>query len=124
VSEPISFRRQLHILINARRDVPTLRQLSEAIDTSQHTLMSLLSGRTAYPRLETARRLCDYFGVSLNYFGLTTEAACWHFLADSHAHSSDVLDTIRAESDALSPTRRAELLPIVERIRRAASRRE
>ncbi|MCK6580616.1 MAG: helix-turn-helix domain-containing protein [Anaerolineae bacterium] len=120
-AEPISFARQLHLLLERHRSQTgkplSIRSLAGSTGISVQALLNLADGSSLFPRLDTARALCRFFGIALDYFNLETEAECMAYLA---AHQPDsMLRDLSQEANSLTPRGRRNVLAIMEWIRRA-----
>lgn len=80
----ISVTRQLQLLLStvlADDDRSySLHEIAQATGLSVQTLAKLVNGQTHDPRLDTLRRLCQFYGISLDYFAGETEAECQLYL--------------------------------------------
>lgn len=118
----IQFREQLQILIGsvpAPDGLPySLAAIAEATELSEQSLRYLLEGRTEYPRLNTARRLCSFYDISLDYFGCETEADCRAYLAQLVSQrASPLLREIDQTADTLTPSSKRRVFRLLERFR-------
>ncbi|MEO8394782.1 MAG: helix-turn-helix domain-containing protein, partial [Chloroflexota bacterium] len=64
-----------------------LETLAQATALSEKTLQNMLEGRTRNPRLDSLRRICTFYHLSLDYFDCDTEAECLSFLAQNAAEA-------------------------------------
>lgn len=116
----ILIQRQLELLWqNILDDVgkpKTVTEVAKATGVTEQSLLNLLHGRTHDPRLATLQRLCLCFGISLDYFGLTSEAACLGYLAKCGklGAAPDVLQRIDAQAYALSPRMTHDVLVMLQ----------
>lgn len=121
--EGISFQEQMRILIEtlpAPDGTPyKLAAIAQAIAVSEQSLTYLLDGRTQFPRLNTARRLCRFYGISLDYFTCTSEAECRVYLVQ-HAsqNASPMIREIEEQSGTLSISGKRRVLRLLGRLRR------
>ncbi len=121
--EGVSFQEQFQILIDA---VPApdgrpynMASIAKATELSEQSLLYLLEGRRQYPRLNTLRQLCRFYGISLDYFDCVTEAECRAFLVQHAARqASPLVREIDRESESLSPPAKGNVLRLLERFRR------
>ncbi len=90
----------------------SVRTIAEAIQLSNQTLRNLLNGRTISPRLETARAICQLYGITLDYFGLESRAACERYLLQHRQRDFPVLTAIDEQSRQLSSDALASLMRI------------
>ena len=83
--EPVSLQQMLRLLWEYVPDEEgkprTVAQVARTTGIREQTLLNLLHGRTTDPRLDTLQKLTECFGISLDYFGMTSEAACFGYLA-------------------------------------------
>ena len=83
----------------------SLAALAHATELSEQSLRYLLEGRTQYPRLNTVRRLCRFYDISLDYFGCETEAECRAYLAQLAAQrASPLVREIDQTAETLTPS--------------------
>ena len=126
-TQRIKFSDQLRLLIDIRsidnEPLPSVKALARAMNMSDQTLLNLLDGSAASPRLETARAICSYYGITLDYFDCETEAACRDYLARHQLRASPLLQAIDEETAELSPRGKRNVLSLLEWVRRAKSRR-
>lgn len=118
----VSFQEQFRILIGtiAAPDGHSysLATIAQATDVSEQSLLYLLEGRTQYPRLNTLRRLCRFYDVSLDYFDCATEADCRTFLVQHAAQkASPIIREIDQQSNTLTPSGKHNVLRLLERLR-------
>ena len=127
ITQRIKFSDQLRLLIDLHTTgserVPSVKALAQAMNISDQTLLNLLDGSAASPRLETARAICSYYGITLDYFDCETEAACRDYLARHQLRGSPLLQAIDEETAELSPRGKRNVLSLLEWVRRAKSRR-
>lgn len=120
--EGVSFQEQFRILLETLTTPDgtpyKLATIAQATDVSEQSLAYLLDGRTQYPRLNTVRRLCRFFDISLDYFECTTEAECRAFLVQRAAQSaSPVIREINEQSETLTPSTKRSVIRLLERLR-------
>jgi hypothetical protein len=73
-----------------------------------------MQGKTESPRLETARKLCRLYGISLDYFDLPTEEACRAYLARRRQQIAPAsVQEIAALSEQLSLQGKRNILAIL-----------
>jgi transcriptional regulator with XRE-family HTH domain len=108
---------QFSILLADGRNVEgrahSIQSLAKAVELSDQALLNLLNGRTISPRLETARAICQLYGITLDYFGLDSVAACQRYLLRAQQQTSPTLLAIDEQSRQLSPTTLESLARIV-----------
>jgi len=119
----LTFGEQLRILIdfypNKHGQPDSITHIAEATDISVQTLLNLLDGTSASPRLDTARRICTFYGISLDYFECKTEAECRDYLVQQRLlGASQLTQTIERETQAMSPRNKRNVLSLMEWIRR------
>jgi len=84
MSKRITLKRQMELLeeyaqgIDLATDNPTI---ANATGISISVLHDIRSGVTNDPRIETMKKIADYYQVDLNYFELETEGACTTYLS-------------------------------------------
>ncbi|MDX2137281.1 MAG: helix-turn-helix transcriptional regulator [Chloroflexota bacterium] len=105
---PISFAEQLQLLLDYLPDMhhqlSSPAQLARLLNMSPQAVLNLLNGHTTSPRLDTARALCQCFGVSLDYFALTTRQACETYLKQQVvARSTPTVQAINTHVSHLTP---------------------
>ena len=120
--EGLSFQDQFRILIDAVRSPDgrpyTLAAIAQGAGISVQNLSYLADGTTPHPRLDTLRRLCRFYDISLDYFGCETEVECRNFLMQRAAHrASPVVREIDKESETLSLSAKRNVLRLLERFR-------
>lgn len=127
-TEPIPFQQQFRILLDTLRDPQgqpyTLSAIARTTELSEQSLAYLLEGRSQNPRLDTLRRLCNFYHISLDYFDCETEADCQAYLIRQLSVSSILLHDIAEEAAALTPKAQRNVLAILEWIRRARQSRK
>ncbi len=106
-SAAITTTQQLQLLLNSvppGHDRPSnLSEIAQTVGLSVQTLAKLVSGQTADPRLDTLRRLCQYYRVSLDYFSGQTLTECQAYLNQQRlAAASSVIHEIARQTDSLS----------------------
>jgi transcriptional regulator with XRE-family HTH domain len=83
--EPVSLQQMLRLLWEHVPDDDgkprTVAQVARTTGIREQTLLNLLHGRATDPRLDTLQKLTECFGISLDYFGMTSEATCFGYLA-------------------------------------------
>ncbi|MEO8391407.1 MAG: helix-turn-helix domain-containing protein [Chloroflexota bacterium] len=122
MAEHFPFREQFRILIDSlpapEGNKYSIASISDATGLSEQTLQYLLEGRTQYPVLDSARKLCRFFGISLDYFECETEAECHEFLAQNAAQqASSVVREIEQQADVLTQAAKGNVLRLLERFR-------
>ena len=91
-------------------------EVSRKTGITQQALLNLLHGRVHDPRLDTLQRLVSYFGISLDYFTLTSEVACLGYLAQAGrlGAAPNVLQHINAQASTLSPDMLHDILTLMQ----------
>jgi transcriptional regulator with XRE-family HTH domain len=97
--------------------VYSVQALVEAIQVSDQALRNLLNGKTISPRLETARSICHFYGITLDYFSLDSAAACQTYLLHCRQHTSPTLRSIDEQGRQLSPAAMESLIRVALWIR-------
>ena len=120
--EGVSFQQQFRILIDtiAAPDGHSYRlaTIAQATDVSEQSLVYLLEGRTQYPRLNTLRRLCRFYDISLDYFDCPTESDCRAFLVQRAARiAPPIIHEIDKQSNTLTSSGKRNVLRLLERLR-------
>lgn len=116
------FREQLRILIETVT-APDGSQYStvmvaKATGLSEQGLLYMLDGRTQNPRLDSLRRICSFYRISLDYFECGNETECRTFLAQNAARqASPLVCEIDQEADELTYSARSKVLRLVDRLR-------
>ncbi len=88
--------------------------LAQALEMSPQALLNLIQGDAANPRLDTVRRLCRFFGVSLDYFGLESAEACEGYLQRHLVQvGTPIVHAIQSQADVLSPRAAANVLVLM-----------
>lgn len=116
--ERVTFRQQLTLLIahtvNAQGKSYSLVEVAEGSGLSLQGLHYLLEGRNDSPRMETSYRLCEFFGVSLDYFDCATENECLSYLATQGRETSpSVITEIDQEVHKLSDKGRRNVFSMI-----------
>ena len=89
----------------------SLAAIARATELSEQSLHYLLEGRTEFPRLNTARRLCRFYDISLDYFGCETEADCRAYLAQlASQRASPLVREINQTAETLTPSAKRRAL--------------
>ena len=120
--EQFPFKEQFRILINSvltpEGNKYSIAAISRGTGLKEQTLLYLLDGGTEYPVLDSARKLCRFFHITLDYFECQTEAECQEFLAQSAAQqASEVIRQIDEQAETLTPSAKGNVLRLLERIR-------
>lgn len=91
-------------------------EVSRRTGITQQALLNLLHGRVHDPRLDTLQHLVRYFGISLDYFSLTSEAACLAYLAQAGrlGTAPDLLQYINDQASTLSPAMIHDILTLMQ----------
>ncbi len=124
--ETLTFQDQLRILMEA---VPapdgrpySLAAIAKASGLSQQNLSSLLEGHIQQPRLDTLRRLCRFYDISLDYFGSETENDCRAFFAQRAAEEAlPIVLEIERETQSLTLAGKRNILRLLARVRQLRS---
>jgi len=119
----LTFGEQLRILIdfypNKHGQPDSITHIAEATDISVQTLLNLLDGTSASPRLDTARRICTFYGISLDYFDCESEGECIDYLVEQKVETaSPLVHEIERETDELSQRGKRNVLSLIEWVRR------
>jgi transcriptional regulator with XRE-family HTH domain len=103
-----------YVLVEGRKT--STAEVSRRTGITQQALLNLLHGRVHDPRLDTLQCLVQYFGISLDYFNLTSEAACLTYLAQAGrlGAAPDVLQHIHAQASRLSPAMLHDILTLIQ----------
>ncbi|MEO8396274.1 MAG: XRE family transcriptional regulator [Chloroflexota bacterium] len=122
--EGLPFQRQFSILLETVRQPDgqpySTAMIARATGLSEQSLLYLLDGRSVSPRLDTLRRLCHFYDISLDYFDCETEESCRAYLAKEVAgRSSALVRDIAQESETLTSSGQRKVLVILEWVRRA-----
>lgn len=91
--------------------VPRLTEIQAATGIKPQILQSLIRGTNTNPRLNTVRTLCDFYGITLDYFMCETEEACRAFLV-KHQQATGI-GAIADGVDHLTPTSQNNLSRLV-----------
>jgi transcriptional regulator with XRE-family HTH domain len=92
----------------------TLREIAQGAGLSVQALQNLLSATTPDPRFNTVRGLCQFFQVSLDYFGCSTEAEAQAYLAQRALTVGPLtLQSIAHQSQTLNPRAQENVLLIL-----------
>lgn len=88
--------------------------LAQVLEMSPQALLNLMQGESPNPRLDTVRRLCRFFGITLDYFGLETAEECEEYLQRHLVQvGTPAVHAIQAQADALSPRASANVLVLM-----------
>jgi len=105
------FRILIHTVSGNDGNPYPLAAIAKSTGISEQNLSNLLDGRTPNPRLDTLRRLCRFYEISLDYFDCDTEVDCLAFLEQRAAHAaSPIVFEINQESSVLGPSAKQEVL--------------
>lgn len=123
----LTFGEQFRLLIRFQTDAHgqphSMTKVAEATGISVQTLLNLLDGTAGSPRYDNARRLCRFYGITLDYFDCETEAACRDYLAQHRIDAATPeTHTIEEESQALSPRGKRNILAFIEWVRRGKTK--
>ena len=116
----ITLQRQFELLLQHVRN-PSGRRFSvadiaNATGLSEQTFLNLLHDRAHHPRLYTLQQLGKVFDISLDYFGLETEAQCLSYLAwqGKLGLAPETLRAIDAQALTLSSETTSNVLAILQ----------
>ncbi len=102
----------------APRSIPNFTEIAGATGISDQTLANLLQGKSTNPRLKTLLALCQYYGISLDYFECETVAACREYLyTHQFRRASSLLSEIAVEAGRLSAKGQRNVLTLMEWMR-------
>lgn len=96
----------------------TLKAIEQATGLQHQTLSRLTRCKSRNVRLETARRLCAFYGISLDYFACPDEAACRTYLA-RYQHPRSHLAEIDQQATRLTETGQRNVLTVLQWVLRA-----
>lgn len=121
LNDPFPFREQLRILIQTlpadNGNVYDIHVIAKATGLSAQSLLYMLDGRTTNPRLDSLRRICRFYNISLDYFECSSEAQCRSFLAQNAAHlASPLIREIDQKAEALTPSDKSRVLRLIDRV--------
>ena len=121
-NEGLSFQDQFQVLldtVHATDGSPySLAAISQGTGISVQNLSYLADGTTQHPRLETLRRLCRFYDITLDYFGCKTEADCRSYLMQRAAEGASlIVREIDQEAETLTPSAKGRILRFLERFR-------
>lgn len=118
--EPVSLQHMLRLLWEYVPDengkLRTVAQVARTTGIREQTLLNLLHGRASDPRLDTLQKLTECFGISLDYFGVTSEAECFAYLVrhGKLGPAPGITQHIEREATGLSAGVERVLLTITE----------
>lgn len=102
----------------APRSALNFTEIAEATGISDQALANLLQGKSTNPRLRTLLTLCQYYGISLDYFECETVAACREYLyAHRLRHTSPLIGEIADAAGRLSAKGQRNVLTLMEWMR-------
>ena len=121
LDDPFPFREQLRILIQTLAapdgNAYNITAIASATDLSAQSLLYMLDGRTNNPRLDSLRRICRFYNISLDYFECSSEEECRSFLAQNTAHlASPLVREIDQNAEALTPSDKSQVLRLIGRV--------
>ncbi len=121
LDDPFPFREQLRILIQTLPDrdgnAYDITAIASATDLSAQSLLYMLDGRTNNPRLDSLRRICRFYNISLDYFECSSEEECRSFLAQSAAHrASPLVREIDQNAETLTSSDKSRVLRLIGRV--------
>lgn len=121
---PFPVHKQLQILLEyglPQRERPSLNELARATGMSGQACANLLQGKSDNPRLQTLQSLCEYFGVSLDYFTCASAAECRAYLYLYRLRAtSSLLTEIESAAERLSSRGQRNVLAVMEWMHLAA----
>lgn len=98
----------------------SLSEIAEATGISYQALANLIQGKSTNPRLNTLLAICQYYGISLDYFACETVDACQECLYRHQVRvGCSLIGEIEHVSGSLSPKGRRNVLAIMEWMRLA-----
>ena len=99
-----------------------ITQIAKAAGISSQALANIIQGKSENPRLKTLQALCQYYGISLDYFACESKAECEAFLYKHQMETaSELVFEIEHEAAELSPKGQRNVLNIMEWMRRATA---
>lgn len=121
LDDPFPFREQLRILIQT---IPAsdgnaygISIIAKVTGLSAQSLVYMLDGRTNNPRLDSLRRICRFYNISLDYFKCNSEEKCRGFLAQNAAYkASPLIREIDQKAEALTPSDKSRVLRLIDRV--------
>lgn len=121
LNNPFPFREHLRILIQTLAapdgNAYDITTIASATDLSAQSLLYMLDGRTNNPRLDSLRRICRFYNISLDYFECSSEEECRSFLAHNAAHlASPLVREIDQNAEALTPSDKSRVLRLIDRV--------
>ena len=121
---PVNVRWQIAYLlengVDTQGSTHTLADVAHATGISYQTLANLIEGKSSNPRLKTLQTLCQFYGISLDYFACETETDCQNYLVQHRMQvASPVMHEIASAYGDLSPRGQRNVLAIVEWMRLA-----
>lgn len=119
--DPFPLREQLRILMEMvpgpNGNAYDITAIARATDLSPQSLVYMLDGRTNNPRLDSLRRICRFYHVSLDYFECSSEADCRSFLAQNAAQlASPLVRAIDQNAEALTASNKSRVLRLMSRV--------
>jgi transcriptional regulator with XRE-family HTH domain len=90
-----------------------LSEIAHQTGITYQALANLVQGKVSNPRLNTLLALCQYFGISLDYFNCESEAACREYLYVHLASQSSLINEIEQASAPLSAKGQRNVLAIM-----------
>jgi transcriptional regulator with XRE-family HTH domain len=114
----MTFAKQIALLLRYFPDVDgqlySANHLAHRLEMSPQAVLNLIQGDAPNPRLDTVRRLCRFFGIKLDYFGLETAKACESYLQCHLIQvATPTVRAIQTEVDELSPRAAANVLVLM-----------
>ncbi len=111
----------LHYFTDASEQPYSANQLAQMLDLSPQAVLNLLQGHSPNPRLDTVRRVCRFFGITLDYFDLESVQACEAYLRQHViAGGTPTIQAIRSQSESLTPRAAANVMVLLSWAERAA----
>lgn len=119
MSEMLAIGRQMQLLLEYTPEPNTrpssIAALADVLGLTQQTLQNILHGRIDNPRLNTLKALCQFYGISLDYFDLQSEDQCRHYLAAKQLKAAPpVIQQIDHETQTLTGKAQNNILSALE----------
>jgi len=92
---------------------PSVNHVAQQIGMPHQTLSRLYTGKSRNVRLQTARALCNFYGIALDYFACADESACLQYLAQRQHRESHVAEIDR-EAAQLSETGQRNVMTVLQ----------
>jgi transcriptional regulator with XRE-family HTH domain len=91
-----------------------LTEIARQTGITYQALANLVQGKVSNPRLNTLLALCEYFGISLDYFNCELETACREYLYVHVASKQPLISEIEQASAPLSDKGQRNVLAIMD----------